>query len=195
MDEFKKDTLKDHAKGVFKMFYCHILAVCLGWAAYPLILLIFARYFTVDVPMSVYSVLVTVIYILLLLAQSNDLGVKDRRPYKWARYKAKGFVLGAIGGVIVVLLEVLFIATANRFFLVQHPQFLISSINSYVRMVLYVPLFWFYSLFNTTEAIMPQVTYLSSLVIIPFMSAFSGLGYWLGVSGITLDLGIKRRRK
>lgn len=195
MKEFTKESLKDHAKGILKMFYCHILAVCLGWAAYPLLLLIVARYVTIDVPMSIYSVFATIIYILLLLAQSNDLGSKDRKPYKWAKYRGKGFVFGGVAGAVVVLLQYIIIALADGAFIIQHPQFDINSINSYVRMILYVPLFWFYSLINGTEAMIPQVTHLSALVIIPFTALFAGLGYWLGFSGTTLDLGIHFKRR
>ncbi len=194
-NEFLKESLKNHGIGVLKQFYCHILAVCLGWAAYPLILLVFTRYVTVDVSMSVYSVVTTFIYVMLLLAQANDMGVKDRRPYKWARYKAKGVVVGALAGVVITILEYGFIAIANRFFLVQHPQFLISGVNSYVRMLLYVPLFWFYELIGGAEVIIPQVTHWSALAIIPFMAIFSGIGYWMGVSGVTLELGFFKRRK
>ncbi len=195
MNEFTRDSLKDHGKGILKMFYCHILAVCLGWAAYPLLILIGARYMTIDVPMSIYSIFATIIYILLLLAQSNDLGVKDRRPYKWAKYRGKGFVLGALAGVMVVLLQYVVIAVANEAFIVQHPQFDIGSINSYIRMILYVPLFWLYSLFKDGGVIIPPVTHLTALIIIPFISLFAGLGYWMGLSGITLNLGIHLKRK
>ncbi len=195
MNEFTKETLKNHGIGIMRIFYCHVLAVCLGWAAYPLMLLVFARYVTIDVPFAIYSIFTTIIYIMLLLAQSNDMGVKDKKPYKWARYKAKGFLLGAVAGIIVVLLECIFIEIADALFIVQHPQLLISSLNSYVRMVLYAPLFWFYALINNTDAVIPQITHLSSLAIVPFMSIFSGLGYWLGISGVTLELGFKKRRK
>lgn len=195
MNEFVRDSLKNHFLGAAKMFYCHVLAVCLGWAAFPILLMVFARYVTIDTPLSIYSVLTTLVYALLLLASSNDLGIKDRKPYKWARYKMKGFVLGAAAGVVVVLLEGVFILLANRFFVVQHPQFLISGVNAYVRMIPYMPLFWFFSLTDTSGAIMPAVNMLSALIVIPFLSLFAGLGYLMGSSGIELDFKIGKKRR
>ena len=195
MDEFTRDSLKNHFLGAGKMFYCHVLAVCLGWAAFPILLMIFARYVTIDTPLSIYSVLTTLVYILLLLASANDIGLKDRKPYKWARYKMKGFVLGAAAGVVVVLVEGIFILIANRFFVVQHPQFLISGVNAYVRMVPYMPFFWFFSLIDTSGAIMPSVNLLSALIVIPFMSLFAGLGYLMGLYGVELDFKIGKKRR
>lgn len=195
MSEFSKESLKNHFSGIVRIFYCHILSVCLGWAAYPILLMVFARYVTIDVPLSVYSLLATIIYILLLMASTNEMGVNDRKPYKWARYKAKGFVVGAAAGVAIVLLEYVFIALADRFFIVQHPQFLISGINSYVRMILYVPFFWFYSLIDGSGAIIPAVNYLSALIVIPFAALFSGIGYLMGSAGIVLDFGRKRKER
>ena len=96
---------------------------------------------------------------------------------------------------MVVLLQYVVIAVANEAFIVQHPQFDIGSINSYIRMILYVPLFWLYSLFKDGGVIIPQVTHLTALIIIPFISLFAGLGYWMGLSGITLNLGIHLKRK
>lgn len=194
MSEFTRDSIKNHLIGAGKMFYCHVLAVCLGWAAFPILLMVFARYVTVDTPLSIYSVFTTLIYILLLLTSANVIGLNDRKPYKWARYKMKGFVLGAAAGVAVVLVEGIFILIANRFFIVQHPQFLISGVNAYVRMIPCVPFFWFFSLIDTSGAIVPTVHLLSSLIAIPFLSVFAGLGYWLGINGIELDFSRKKRR-
>ncbi|MBP5766982.1 MAG: hypothetical protein J6X47_08345, partial [Clostridia bacterium] len=56
LSDFARETIKNHAKGVARILMIHMLAVALGWAAFPLILMIFARYTTTDVPMAVFSV-------------------------------------------------------------------------------------------------------------------------------------------
>ena len=197
MDEYAVNSIKNHMKGFGRLIMVHFLGVALGWAAFPLILILLARYTTVDVPMAVFSVFATIIMGLMLLAQGNEYGITDRKPYKWARYKAKGFVLGASVGLVVFILELIIIAVADSNFVVSHPQFNISNVNSYIRMILYVPFFWFFKLTGEAGAIMPRVTMLSALIVIPIESIFTGIGYILGSKGIVLDFKINlfRRKK
>ncbi len=187
MNEFLKNSIKNHSKGIGKTFLCHMLAVALSWAAFPLIFLLVARYMTIDSPLAIFSVFATVIYTLMLLTTGDEMGLTDRKPYKWARYKAKGFVVGALAGIIVFLIQLLMIAIANRAFLVSHPIFKIANVNSYVRMILYMPFFWFYQLIKSGAAMIPSVTVFSSLFVVPFMSLVTGIGYLMGLAGIDID--------
>ncbi len=193
MRDWAKDTIKNHGKSIARIFLIHMLGVALGWAAYPLFLLLLARHVTIDVPMAVFSVFASIVYAAMLVSQGNEFGLTDRKPYNWARYKAKGFVVGAAAGLIVFILELVFIAVANRHFVVSHPNFDIPNINSYIRMILYVPFFWFYKLIQI-DAIVPRVTVLSSLFAIPFCSLFTGAGYLFGSAGVTVDFRPKKRR-
>ena len=53
MNEFLKNSIKNHSKGIGKTFLCHMLAVALSWAAFPLIFLLVARYMTIDSPLAI----------------------------------------------------------------------------------------------------------------------------------------------
>ena len=191
---FARETIKNHAKGVARILLIHMLAVALGWAAFPLILMIFAMYTTTDVPMAVFSVVATVVYAAMLVVQGNAYGLQDRLPYGWARYKAKGFVIGGAAGTVVYLFELLMIAIADRNFTVNHPQFAISNINNYIRMILAVPFFWFYRVIGGV-AIIPRVTALTALFVIPFCALCTGIGYVAGQAGVEIDPVMRKRRK
>ena len=194
MNEFAKETIKNHLKCVGRNFLVHMLAVALGWAAFPLILILLARYTTVDVPMAVFSVFASLIYGTMLISQGNEYGLTDAKPYNWARYGAKGFVIGAAAAIIVFMLELFMIALADKYFYVSHPQFDIANVNNYIRMILVVPFFWFYKLIGAKDAIIPRVTVLSSLFAVPFCSMFTGIGYLFGRAGIVVDFRPKKRR-
>lgn len=195
MSDWTKETIKNHAKGLARISLIHMLAVALGWAAYPLILLILARYMTVDLPLAIYSVVASLVYAAMLISQGNEYGIMDSKPYNWARYKAKGFVLGAAVGVIVFLAELILIAIAERHFVIAHPNFDIANINSYIRMLLYIPFFWFYKLVWAGEEIIPRVTVLSALFPVGFISLFTGIGYLFGTAGVVVDFRPKKRKK
>ena len=194
MNDRVKDTLKNHGKGIGRILLIHMLAVALGWAAYPLLLILLARYTTIDLPIAIFSVIASLIYAAMLVSQGNEYGIQDVKPYNWARYKAKGFVLGAVAGLAVFLAELIIIAIADKNFYVSHPQFDIANINSYLRMALYMPFFWFYKLIHTGEAIIPRVNVLSSLFVIPFCSLFTGLGYLFGSAGVVVDFRPKKKK-
>ncbi|MCR5694327.1 MAG: hypothetical protein K6G89_05080 [Clostridia bacterium] len=194
MSDWLRETIKNHAKGTGRILLIHLLAVALGWAAYPLILLLIARYTTVDLPMAIFSVIASLVYAAMLVSQGNEYGLRDGKPYNWARYKAKGFVLGAAAGLVIFLAELIVIAIADRNFYVSHPQFDIANVNSYIRMILYVPFFWFYKLIHTGEAIIPRVNILTSLFVIPFCSLFTGLGYLFGAAGVVVDFRPKKKK-
>lgn len=195
LKETTKETIKNHALWTGRVLLCHLLAVALGWAPYPLFLLLVARYTTIDVPMTVFSAVATLVYALMLLVSGNEFGAVDRKPYRWARYRAKGFVIGAAAGVVVFLAGLLTILIADRNFEVTHPQFSIVNINHYVRMILYSPFFWFYKITDTGGTIIPAVTPLGALFVIPFCVIFTGTGYLLGSAGVIIDIGFKKRKK
>lgn len=195
LKETTKETFKNHALWTGRVLLCHLLAVALGWAPYALFLLLVARYTTIDVPMSIFSVAATLVYGFMLLVTGNEFGAVDRKPYRWARYRAKGFVLGAVAGVIVFLAGLLMILIANRNFEVTHPQFSIVNINHYVRMILYSPFFWFYKITDAGGTIIPAVTPLGALFVVPFCAIFTGAGYLLGVSGVNIDVGFRKKKK
>ncbi len=194
LSEKQQNTLKNHAKALGRTAQVYFLGVALGWAAYPLFLSLLARYMMLNVPMAVYSFIVTIIFAIMLMTSANEWGLTDRKPYKWARYKAKGFVIGGIAGVLVVLLELVIILIADSVFKVSHPQFDIEGVNNYLRMAIYSPFFWFFELVNKGATVIPRVTALGSLIVIPFLSVFSGVGYLMGQNGVDIDLKRKKRK-
>lgn len=193
--EEQSNTLMNHFKFFKKTTLVYFLCIALGWAAFPLFFLLLGRSMTLNTPMAIYSAVASIVSALLIIAEANEFGLMDRKPYKWAKYKAKGFVCGAIVGVLIFLLELLVILIANSAFKVSHPQFNIYNINSYLRMLLYSPLFWLYELIKTNAHIIPRVEIWSSLFVIPFVSLFSGIGYILGTKGIEIDFKKKKREE
>lgn len=190
--EEQSNTLSNHFKFFKKVTLIYFLCVALGWAAYPLFFMLLARSMTLNTPMAIYSAVVTIVSAMLIIAEANDFGLMDRKPYTWAKYKAKGYVCGALVGVLVFLVELVIILIANNVFKVSHPQFNIYNINSYLRMLLYSPLFWLYELIKTDAHIIPRVEIWSALFVIPFVSLFSGIGYTLGTKGIEIDFKKKK---
>ena len=195
LSEKQQNTLKNHAKSLGRTVQVYFLGVALGWAAYPLLLALLARYMMLDVPMAIYSFIVTVIFSVMLMTSADEWGLTDRKPYKWARYKAKGFVIGGIAGLMIVILELVIILVADSVFKVSHPQFDIEGVNNYLRMAIYSPFFWFYELVNKGTTVIPRVTVLGSLIVIPFTSLFSGIGYLMGINGVDIDLKRKKRKE
>lgn len=194
MSERAADTIKNHAKGFGRILLLHMLGVLLGWAAFPLFLTVLASHMTIDIPMSIYSVIASLVYAAMLISQGNEYGLTDSKPYNWARYKAKGFVLGAMTGIVVFLLTLVCIAVADRHFYVSHPNFDISNINHYIRMIFCVPFFWFYKLLELKGPIVPKVTVLTALLPTAFCSLFTGVGYIFGMSGVVVDFRPKKRK-
>lgn len=193
MSEIGIESIKNHLKCIGRVLLVQFLAIALSWAAYPLIFLLLRS--TIDGPLTVFSIFATIVFGAMLVAQGNEYGLQDKKPYKWARYKGKGFVIGALVGILIFLLELFMIFLADRLFSVNHPQFSIVNINSYMRMFLYMPFFWFFELLNNTGNIIPRVTPLTSLIVIGFDSVFTGIGYLLGDAGITIDFHIGKKRK
>lgn len=194
MSDWTRETIINHAKGTGRILLLHMLAVALGWAAYPLFIALFVRTSTIDIPMSVFSVIASIVYAAMLVSQGNEYGLTDAKPYNWARYRAKGFVLGAAAGVVVYLFVLLFIAIANRHFYVAHPTFDITNVNHYVKMILCVPFFWFYKLIGSKAEIIPDINALTALFPVAFCSLFTGVGYLFGRSGVVVDFRPKKKR-
>ena len=193
MSDWTRETIINHAKGTGRILLLHMLAVALGWAAYPLFIALFVRTSTIDIPMSVFSVIASIVYAAMLVSQGNEYGLTDAKPYNWARYKGKGFALGAAVGLVIYILVLICIAIANRHFYVNHPQFPVESINNYIRMIFCMPFFWFFKLVGKGD-IMPRVTVLTALFPMVFISGFTGLGYLFGRSGVVVDFRPKRKR-
>lgn len=124
----------------------------------------------------------------------HTFGNQDRKPYKWARYKAKGLVCGAIAFLVIYGLECLSIVIAQEFFIVQHPVYVIESVNAYVRLFLYMPFYWLYVIINgfPEENIVPVVQYLTAIIPAVVSALIAGFGYLMGYKDIKI---IKRKEK
>lgn len=188
----QSNTFNNHFKFFKKITLIYFLCVALGWAAYPLFFMLLGRHMTLNTPMAGYSALVSIVSAFLIVAEANDFGLMDRKPYTWAKYKAKGLVCGALVGFFIFLIELLVILIANSVFKVSHPQFNIYNLNSYLRMLLYSPFFWFYELVKKDAHIIPRVEIWSALFVVPFVSIFTEIGYLFGTKGIEIEL---RKRK
>lgn len=193
MSDFVRETIKNHAKSIGRLLLVHMLAVALGWAAYPLFLTTLAPHMSIAIPLTVFSVIASLVYAAMLVSQGNEYGIQDTKPYNWARYKGKGFALGAAVGLVIYILVLICIAIANRHFYVNHPQFPVESINNYIRMIFCMPFFWFFKLVGKGD-IMPRVTALTALFPMVFISGFAGLGYLFGRSGVVVDFRPKKKR-
>ncbi|MBE7064368.1 MAG: hypothetical protein E7384_00915 [Ruminococcaceae bacterium] len=179
------DNLKNHAKCSFKVIYCYVLGIILSWAAYPVLLLLLAVC-PINKSLAVYSVFATLIFSIVLYISMHEIGEQDRKPYRWAVYKGKGFVCGAIASVVITLVGFGLILAADSIFYVQHPYLDIANINSYMKLIIYMPFFWFFEIIENSERLIPNISYLTALIVIPFSVIVSGIGYWTGISGINI---------
>lgn len=172
--------MKSHMRGVKMFIYCYLLGVFLSWASYPVLI-----HLTFAVPLaisqSIYSLVTTLVLLSFIYLNLYDLGEKDRRPYMSTTYEGKGFVCAAVGFVLLVLAEVIMILLADRFFVVQHPHLVITNVNNYVRIILYMPFYWLYQIFDPN--VVPRVGYLTSLVPGLLVIPAAGIGYMRGFRG------------
>ncbi len=175
-------NIKTHVTGMKKVLYAYILGVVLSWVDIPILVVIWNRP-SIALPQACYTVFTTLIFTFVLYLLLHEYGENDRKPYRWARYPGKGFVCGALGFLVVILLETILIALANRYLIVSHPHLQISSINAYVTLILYMPFYWFYRLIGSPAALVPSVTYGTSLFPLFYVSLVSGVAYWMGYRG------------
>ncbi len=194
-------NLKTHLKGMKKVWYCYFLGVALSWAAYPIIAIVLIQFASFYVLQGIFTVFTTLILSCLLYISMHEFGENDRKPYKWARYKGKGFVCGFAAFAVVVLAEMIMIAVANRYIVVSHPYFLISSLRAYATYIFYMPFFWFYILVGHYDPVyfapgsehapvlgmeatpLPAVEYATCIYPIILITLVAGIGYLAGYSG------------
>ncbi len=175
-------NIKTHLLGMRSVIYYYILGVAVSWGGFPIIAMIGMRFnLTVDKLQIFYSIFATVCYAILTYLGVYDIGVRDRRPYKWARYKAKGAVMGFMAFVVIYIVEAVLIFVADKNAVVQHPILDISNVHGYITQILYMPFFWFYKIIDPTH-IMPSVNYITALAPAIFIVAVNAFAYWMGYS-------------
>lgn len=180
------ENLKTHLKGIRKVALCYILTVVLSWAAYPLIVIVLSGYMTPDFCLSIYTLFSTIIFCIITYLTMHGFGQNDRKPYKWARYPQKGLVCGAVTYILIVLLEYIMIGVSNEYVIVSHPQFVIETLNAYVRIALFMPFYWFFRLIQGPAGEVcpvPSVSYLNCLIPALFVIVIATFGYWMGFTG------------
>jgi len=180
-----KDNIINHAKCSLKVIYCYLLGVVLGWAGYPVMLLLIAVC-PINKSLTVYSVFATLIFSIVLYISMHEIGEQDRKPYRWAVYRGKGFVCGAIASVVITLVGFGMIIAADNVFYIQHPYLDIANLNSYMKLIVYMPFFWFFEILDNSTRLIPEANYISALITVPFNVLISGIGYWTGISGINI---------
>ncbi|HOA31024.1 MAG: hypothetical protein ACOX3J_04950 [Clostridia bacterium] len=172
--------MKGHIRVVKMFIYCYLLGVFLSWASYPVLI-----HLTFAVPLaisqSIYSIITTLVLLSFIYINLYDLGEKDRSPDIGATYEGKGFVCASVGFVLVVLAEVIMILIADKYFIVQHPHLVINNVNNYVRIILYMPFYWLYQIFDPN--VVPRVNYLTSIVPGLLVIPTAGFGYLRGYRG------------
>ena len=98
-----------------KVLYAYFLAVALGWAAFPIIVIALSQYAQLYVVLSVYTFVVTLVFICILYMMMHGFGELDRKPYQWARYNMKGFACAAAAFALIVLAEIIMILLADKY--------------------------------------------------------------------------------
>ena len=177
-----------HLKGISRCWFSLILAILFSWLSYPIIVVALQQFANMHILLGVYTFIVSVVYAMVLYSNMHTFGNRDRKPYQWARYKAKGLVCGAIAFAVIYGLECLAIVIAEEFFIVQHPVYVIESVNSYVRLLLYMPFYWLYIILNTfpEENVVPVVRYLTALIPAGISALIAGFGYLMGYKNIKI---------
>ena len=67
-------------QGIGKVLYAYFLAVALSWAAFPIILIALQQYGQIYVVFSVYTFIVTLVFICILYMMMHGYGEMDRKP-------------------------------------------------------------------------------------------------------------------
>ena len=173
-------NLKTHLLGMKTVLHYYLLGVAVSWGGFPVICMISNRLaWTVDRIQTFYSVFALLVYLIIAYLAMHEIGETDRNPYKWARYGAKGIVMGLMGFAALYAVEAIMILIADRFAVVQHPIINIHGLHGYITMVFYMPFYWFYKLLSPAD-IMPSVNFLTALAPAPVIAAVNGFAYWMG---------------
>lgn len=176
--------MKSHLIGIKTVLYCYILAVCISWVSYPILIFLTFLDVNLTITQTIYTVLSTIVLCMLIYILMHEMGTKDRKPLqKEIRYSAKGLVCGAASAIIVILSEILIIYLANKYIMVKHPILEISNVNGYVRLILYMPFYWLFQVLDPSLNVVPKITYLTSIVPAFFMIPASAYGYIMGYKG------------
>lgn len=119
--------MKSHLTGVKTVLYCYLLAICISWVSYPVLIFLTFLDVNISISQSIYTVLSTLVFCMILYISMHEVGTKDRKPIKnEVRYKTKGFVCGAVAALILILIEALIIFLADKYILIKH-RYLISQ--------------------------------------------------------------------
>lgn len=175
-------NLKTHLLGMGTALYYYVLGVAIGWGGLPFIALLTVRTRSYDMVMAYYSIFATVAYGIMAYIGMHDIGVKDRRPYKWARYKAKGLVMGLMAFAVIYAVEAILIFVADKHFVVQHHTLDITGVHGYITQFIYIPFFWISKLLNLGGHIVPSYNYFTALIPMVFVVGFNGFAYMMGYS-------------
>lgn len=178
-------NVKTHLKGIRRVLFYYLISVFLGWAGFIIIAVLGLNMAGVDVVILVYTVLTTLFHSSITYVYMHEFGEEDRKPYKWSRYKAKGFICGFLGFLVIILFECIMIVLADRFFAVSHPYFKIDTVNAYVTELLYIPFYWFYKIIQP-GVLVPKITVLNMWYPLIYVTFISGFGYIMGYSGLNI---------
>lgn len=175
-----------HAKGMKTCLLSYLMALVISWAAYPLIIIVLIGYIDPDISLAIWSLIVTIVYLIVGYQLMHSFGEKDRQPYDHARYALKGLVCCALAYVIVTALGLLVIYLANEFVIVHHPKFVIETLNGYLRLAVYMPFYWLMRLMEGPKGEIcpvPSVTWLRAMLGGLVMLPAGAFGYWMGFTG------------
>lgn len=183
-----------------KTLYCYFLGFLMAIAGFPILsilsmrdaddtkyLFLFeavddVRVFRFENIYSIFTGIATLVMFVILFISLSDIGRDDLKPYKWKRYKMKGFVTGLIASAILIAVEVFVIWLADRYVIVAHPELDIRNLHNYVTLIPYAPFYWFYRLTDWTANGTPRVVYLTALYPAIPLTLISGFGYLMGYS-------------
>ena len=196
-------SVKNHFKVAGKVVYCYFLSLLFSWAGFPIISIFTLRnnydgvsknvflpdalaeskFFYFENINAIFTGIATVVLTVILYLSMHEIGENDRKPYKWSKYRMKGFTTALIAAAMIIIVEIFVIWIADRYIVVEHPQWNIHSLHNYVTMILYAPFYWFYHFTETQNIVMPAVTYLTSLYVAVPLVLTSGFGYFMGYTG------------
>ena len=173
-------TLKSHLLGMRHILHYYFMGVAIAWGGFPIVAFISnSLNWHVDKIQIFYSIFATICYTILTYLGIYDWGADERRPYKWARYKAKGAVAALMAFVVIYAIEALAIFIADRYAVVQHPVLSITGVHGYITQIIYMPFFWIYKLIDYSP-IMPSVNYLTALIPGAYIIVVNAFAYWMG---------------
>lgn len=175
-----------HVKGIGTCLLSYFMAVVLSWAAYPLIMIVLIGYIDPDISLSIWSLIVNIIYFVIAYQLMHGFGEKDSKPYRYARYELKGLVCSGAAYVLLTGVGFLIIFLANKFVIVHHPKFVIETLNGYLRMGVYMPFYWLMRLIEGPKGEIcpiPSVTYLRAMLAGLLVLPAGAFGYWMGFTG------------